>query len=273
MKKLKDYILEGISYKDEFIFNFEIDGENDIIKLKNTTLKKSSIGDNVFLFQYNFETTANSSIRKKFFDYFRFDNIFDSTNEKRLFLNFALDNLYSNININEFDAIVYPKSRSNINELIIKQITSYNKISTNIFELIKELPQNITFDFDRFENEILNSQHLFHGKVLPKYNEKQKQIELDKIKIMVDEIRKSDYFSIANSVKGNKYKEFFSDFLLFKDQKSKQIFSQLSSGNILIIDDVTTTGSTIKEIIKIIRKINPKHKIVIFSIVGKDDIL
>lgn len=271
MKTLQSCILEGLRQNiDSFEFDFEHDNEQDIIKLRPAELKKLNIGDDVFLYQYEFESVASSEIRTKFFDHFRFGEAFSSSEDKKNFLEFAVQNLLKAIKINEFDAIVFPKSRSIINQEIIKRITSLNRLSVATFELIKELPQNIEFDFNAFKSEILDSEHSFHGKSLSSYTEKQKSAKLEKIQLIVDSIKKSDYFSIASSVNGNDLKQYFENFLKFKSKEDSKLFEAIQTGSILIIDDVTTTGSTIKDIIKTIRKVNPEHRIVIFSIIGKN---
>ena len=271
MKSLAKHILEGLTKnKDEFIFDFDHDDQHDIIKLKPGKLKSTEFEGSVFLYQYEFESNASSTVRSSFFDYFRFGKAFTDSSDKRKFLEFATSNLYNSIRISEFDAIVFPQSRSIVNQEIIKRLTSSNKLNTMSFELIKEMPENIKFDYGKFEDEILNAEHEFHGKLKPRYTDKQKIDKLRKINSMLEEIKRSDYFSIANSVRGNDLKPYFSDFIKFNSSRDERAYKAIQSGNILLIDDVTTTGSTIKDILRTLRKINPDNKIVIFSIIGKD---
>ena len=48
---------------------------------------------------------------------------------------------------------------------------------------------------------------------------------------------------------------------------------QQTGGKILILDDVSTTGATLKEIIKIVRFFNKKSDIILFTLIGKKSII
>ena len=43
--------------------------------------------------------------------------------------------------------------------------------------------------------------------------------------------------------------------------------------NILIIDDVTTSGSTLNEILRTLRILNEDNDITIFSLIGRKDLM
>lgn len=43
--------------------------------------------------------------------------------------------------------------------------------------------------------------------------------------------------------------------------------------NVLIIDDVTTSGSTLNEILRTLRILNEDNKITIFSLIGRKDLM
>jgi orotate phosphoribosyltransferase len=75
------------------------------------------------------------------------------------------------------------------------------------------------------------------------------------------------YFSIANAGK-SKYKPYFTNFLKFKSNDERQQFIDIASNDILIVDDVTTTGSTILEICRIIRNAGVDSKIIVFTVIG-----
>ena len=48
---------------------------------------------------------------------------------------------------------------------------------------------------------------------------------------------------------------------------------QTTEDKILILDDVSTTGATLKEIIKIVRFFNKKTDIILFTLIGKKSIV
>ena len=53
--------------------------------------------------------------------------------------------------------------------------------------------------------------------------------------------------------------------LIFKKTTEKQ--------NVLIIDDVTTSGSTLNEILRTLRILNEDNDITIFSLIGRKDLM
>ena len=55
-----------------------------------------------------------------------------------------------------------------------------------------------------------------------------------------------------------------------EDERSKEVIKSIQSGKILIVDDINTSGSTLNEIIRIIRKINNQCEIYIFTLIGKE---
>jgi predicted amidophosphoribosyltransferase len=48
---------------------------------------------------------------------------------------------------------------------------------------------------------------------------------------------------------------------------------QKTGDKILILDDVSTTGATLKEIIKIVRFFNKTSDIILFTLIGKKSII
>ena len=107
-----------------------------------------------------------------------------------------------NITINDIGIIIYPRSRSSLNEYILRMFYALTNSKAKSFEVIKELPLNIKFNWEEFKNNELET-----------------------------------------------------------DDK------------ILILDDVSTTGATLKEIIKIVRFFNKASDIILFTLIGKKSII
>ena len=60
--------------------------------------------------------------------------------------------------------------------------------------------------------------------------------------------------------------------LLNKDKDEKLCLS-ICQQNVLIIDDVTTSGSTLNEILRTLRILNEDNEITIFSLIGRKDLI
>jgi hypoxanthine phosphoribosyltransferase len=83
-------------------------------------------------------------------------------------------------------------------------------------------------------------------------------------------IHKSDYFSIARDIKKTKYRPYIKNYYKFKDEKDKELFKRLENSNVLIVDDIATSGTTISHLLKTIRSLNDKNNITVFSLLGKN---
>lgn len=266
---MKD-ITEGVTYNiedDKFVFDFEVNRENSIIEFSDLPLEPVNAGFNaVYYFGYQFKDNdaANSQVRTKFFHALRYGEIKLSHMDYHQFIVNALDKLHKQVNIFQFDTFVTPGSRSTMNAEIIRFIGNmiphhnFNKI-----ELVKNAPVNVQFDFRKWEAYIEACEEA--GK--PKFvNAAAKEQAISSINKLMNKVHASDYFSIAETIKKNKYKTFIKNYLICPDTASQDI---VNAKGIMIIDDVTTTGSTLMEALRAIRTLNPTAPVVIFTIVGK----
>jgi predicted amidophosphoribosyltransferase len=87
---------------------------------------------------------------------------------------------------------------------------------------------------------------------------------------MIDSIHNLEYFSIARDVKKTKYRQYIRKYYTFKDENDRQLFETIQNTNILIIDDIVTSGTTISHLLKCLRSVNDTNNIVIFSLIGKN---
>ena len=101
-------------------------------------------------------------------------------------------------------------------------------------------------------------------------DEKTKKQIIDNIEKMMDSIHKLDYFSIARNIKKNKYKPYIRNYYKFKDENDKRLFETIQNTNLLIVDDIVTSGTTLSYILKCLRAVNDSNNIVIFSLIGKN---
>lgn len=104
-------------------------------------------------------------------------------------------------------------------------------------ELVKALPASISFDMDAFEQQYLDDV-LENGRA--RYTEVQKEVM---------------------------------QFLKFANKADEELCAKIRQQNNLVIDDVTTSGSTINEILRTLRIINEDNYITIFSLIGRKDLM
>ncbi len=261
----------GIIYNSDinkFQFNFENNSEFDLIEFNDLPLTFVDLGfGETYYFGYEFQNNDNapSKLRTKFFNELRFNENFVDKNIKEKFVKNALVKLNQQINIHDFDIYIYPKSRSYLNQYMYKILNTVTNIDKQPIELIKKLPSEIEFDWNSFENEVLNQE--ING--IPKFNKLAKRNAKLAIQDLLNKIHQADYFSIAEEVKKNKYKKFIKPYLYINPEYEDLV---TFADNILLIDDVTTTGATLFSAIKAIRILNNTAKIIIFTLIGKKDI-
>lgn len=258
-------ITAGVTYSNSvFTFDFENDGETDIIQLKKSIKTIDFIGS-VLKYSYEFDKNVSSTLRTKFIHDIKFDsNISEDDIEK--FVRIAVSKLCNDINIDDIGCIVFPESRSNLVDILLKhlKLASNSKITT--IKLVKELPKNIEFDIEGFEEAWLDS----YVKGKPRYTDKQKKDTLEKVEKYMDLVHKLDYFSIARNFK-KKYRMYIKNFYKFANNKDKNLFKSISRKPVLLVDDIATTGTTRVMLLKSLRILGCSS-ITMFSLIGNENL-
>ncbi len=246
---------EGIRQEgDSFLFDFERDGSTDIIKLTEE-VKQLQLFGRAFYYAYEFDDSVDSSVRTRFIHDFKFDGIPVDIRSK--FITRAIDSLDRAVSLDDFSAVVYPESKSMVVSDVLEYIYMCAHRPMKSFKLIKALPRYIEFDYDAFTQTRLDSGN---------YTEAQKAEVLSNIRQMMDRIHSLDYFSIARDSK-YKYRRYLKDFYYFESPSQEKDYANLSDGRVLLIDDVTTSGSTLSLMLQTLKCVFPRE-VVIFSIVG-----
>lgn len=262
-------LTEGVKYdeiEDKFTFDFYNDGHVDIISLTKYGYQIKAF-NHCYYYGYEFESNVDSKLRAKFIKSIKFPDGKINETDKKVFINNAVNQLDNMVSIPSFNIIIYPESISELNRDMLKYLNRLTQSNLVSMEMVKQLPQNIEFDYDKFNLEILDSK-LENGR--PRYTEKQKEDVLLKISNMMDNIRQNDYFSIARNIEKAKYRPYIKNYYTFKTDKDKQLFKSLENNNVLIIDDIVTSGTTLTHILTTLRMINDNNNIVIFSLIGKN---
>ena len=159
--------------------------------------------------------------------------------------------------MSKFKTIIYLESSSKLNQLIVKTIYHACVGTLNSCELVKELPKNIEFDYDSYK------------KSLKLRNVPLKDIETSckNVEKMMDNIHNLEYFKIGQHSKV-KYREYLKNFFKFPNQEQIDTFKNLQNSKVLIIDDISTTYSTITYLLETVRAINKDCDIVVFCLIG-----
>ena len=187
----------GVTYDNEkqmFVFDFEHDGVEDIVRLTGDGYQVDAFGK-CFYYGYEFSEQVDSSVRSAFIKYVKFnDNLLDSPDLTQ-FIKKAVDNLDKKINLYDYNLVVMPESSSKVNQYMSRYI--YRFAQPKLCHV----------------RDILNPQ--------------------------IDE----------------------------------KLCASIRQQNVLVIDDVTTSGSTLNEILRTLRILNEDNIITIFSLIGRKDLM
>lgn len=262
-------INDGVTYdsvSDTFTFNFTSDADTDIVKLCES-IHKSNFYSNTLYYGYEFDKSVDSSVRSKFIHELKFgDGI--SQEDKDRFIRKVGEDLDREINLASYDVFVVPESSSTLLFDIEKHLARLARPKYIRFELLKSIPKDIEFDYEAFVYEVL-SRKTKEGRNL--YTEKDKDVVLGNIEKMMEDIHSLDYFSLAKEVK-TKYRHYILNYYHFKDKKEEDAFKAVINSNILIFDDVMTSGSTMSLVLKTIESLGnldeKTNKKTLFSLLG-----
>ena len=255
---------EGISFNGEtFDVRFFSNSEEDIVDIVIPFVHESTFDNNVYYFGYQFNKDVPSKIRSKFIHWIKGleDDKPDVDTIENL-VAFPLVELNKEVNLSTFSCTLYPRSeRSDLTRLIHRSalnIIPSMKICS--FELIKTMPQDVEFDWDKFDAN-------YEGDI---GDHQYSQIRNFIDNTLMPRIHTLKYFSIAQEVK-SKYRPYIKNYLKFENAEQEAAFKALNGGNIIILDDINTSGSTLREILKIVRMLVPESKIYIFTLIGNKE--
>lgn len=251
--------IEGITTNDsEYVFDYTKDDDSDLINMVEYKIYKSKINDKIYYFGYKFTDSSSKKERTEFINFIKgYGDKCIKPKELQRFIDRPLNELNKSIGLGNIDVIVYPESQKNtLNQSIIKSVTNFmprNK-EYGSYSMVKKLPQEITFDYNSFEADK-------GGKDSQSYKD-----SIPNIEKMMKNINSLDYFHIAQDVK-TKYRPYIQNYLQPKTEFSENI---LNAKNILIVDDINTSGSTLREVLRILTEINSRANILIYTLIGKD---
>lgn len=258
----------GVTYdkkEGRFVFDFA----HDVVSLTGDSYQVGAFGK-CFYYGYEFADTVDGSVRGAFIKYVKFSESIQKNTNLSQFIQKAINDLNNRINLYDYDLVIMPESSSKVNQYMLRYIYRFAQPSLCKMELVKSLPENISFDMAAYEAQYLDDV-LENGR--PRYTPKQKEEIKKGIHEMMDLIHKKEYFTIAKDVKKSRFRPYMMNFLRFKNDVDKELCATVRKQNVLIVDDVTTSGSTLNEILRALRVLNEDNQITIFSLIGRKDLM
>ena len=255
--------------EERFVFDFEHDGTDDIVSLTGEGYQVEAFGK-CFYYGYEFSDQVDGNVRSAFIKHVKFTDDLPNNPDLTQFIKKAIDQLNRRINLYDYNLVVMPESSSRVNLYMLRYIYRFAQPLLRKMELVKSLPASISFDMDAYEQSYLNDV-LENGR--PRYTQAQKEEVKQSIGKMLDLIHQKDYFTIARDVRKSRFRPYMMNFLRFASEQDKELCATIRNQNILVIDDVTTSGSTLNEILRVLRILNEDNKVSIFSLIGRKDLM
>lgn len=262
----------GVTFNKEsntFMFDFEHDGVDDIVSLTGRGYEVEAFGK-CFYYGYEFCDQVESKLRGEFIHYVKFGESIQQNPNLTRFVQKAVNDLNDKINLYNYDLVVIPQSSSSLNQYMLRYLYRFAQPQLHYMELVKSLPEQIEFDMDAYEKQYLDDV-LEDGR--PRYSEKAKEDVRKSINEMMDLIHKKDYFTIAKDVRKSRMRPYITNFLRFRSEEDRALCEALHNQNVLVVDDITTSGSTLGEILRALRVLSLDNQITVFSLLGRQDLM
>lgn len=254
------HLYEGVSIdsKGNIVFNFDKDNNNDIISLDSDVSGQFMEDDIRYVHGYKYNQNATKQQKKIFRDYIKSGK---RTADIEDFVEKAVIKLDVVQELKSFGALVSIKSSSypSVISIIGNYLHSYMSPPFLTFELVKQTYNDVIFNTDiAFEALIKAGWDTVDAEdevnfINDKFNSLKEEGSLFQIKRFIpSEIRKG-----------------FSNFLKFKNDRQKLTYEKLQGVDVLIYDDFLTSGSTVKEVIRYLKSINPDNTLTVFVLVNQ----
>ena len=264
----------GRDSKYHFTVDFENNTKDDAIQFIRPYFRQSQLnGVNICWFGYQFNGKLDQKYRDACIVYLKNvqpspviteDNMYDDhviSNEgisevdlynmvERSLRNIGLDKL-------SVDAVVYPiSSTNNLVKYIARSVRRYlNECPRLSFhEIVKADPKDITIDIVSCMADIADGIIDDHNGMITK----------SYLSDLQDTVRSKKEFSLKSDISLMDIRPYVSNFLALKE--ANQALN--SAEKVLIVDDFNTTGTTLSEIVRIVRQYNKNCQIYVFTLLG-----
>jgi len=234
IKTFESYVREGVKkVGDTFEFDWLADMPDDVMALrfKKYRGKTLKFGDNetTYTYYYAYEMLKSDFSTDFMKSLKTLDNNIKPRDVSQL-VNKAVLGFNIVFGANKFDTIVAPVSSSLILTEIVNQLQKKSGVA-NLFSdaFVKNASTDITLDMDKVNN-------------LPEKTYKSVMKSFEKATAPEKPFKIKEIFSA--------YRKFFHDFIKFNKSEDKKLFNAVEGKRVILVDDYTTSGTTIKEMMK-----------------------
>lgn len=260
----KFLIHAGVSIDDDsnVVFNWKSDSSSDIVSLATDSSGEFDNNGIRFVYGYEFTSSANGSDKKIFRDYIK--GISDSralySENIQEFVERAVLRFDERYTLSNFGATVYiePSKLPSLVDIMSDCLWEYMNNTPDLdLRLIKEAYKNVEFDSEKASKALRDCG----------MTERRIQQTIKSTLEKFDDLKKSnELFQIKRFIP-RPIREGFFNFLKFKTEEEKETYRSLQGVNVLVFDDLLTSGSTVNEIIRYLKAINDENTLTVFVLI------
>lgn len=235
-------LYEGIreATTNGYILDWNSDEPEDLVKLEGTCVHITKFNKYIRCYGYKVnKTPLNKSSRNKFLSYIKAE----STPMRLELINRCIEDFYSKCNIKDFDCVIKTPSKSSLNDDVVNELCKFDDFQ--LIDASKKPVEHLELDMEEIDS---------------KFKKDYKENFIKYLQNIIDTNKKSGKFSISTFKP--QYRNFIKPMITFGDIN----IDNNSSTNLLIIDDIFTSGSTINMILKLLRDIDFRGNIVILTL-------
>ena len=255
-------LVEGVEYvknTDSFSFDFENDSGKSIVKLVPDGPYQITDFDPFTYFGYVFEDNIDHQVKKDFINAVKYPDGKIKSEDLARFIRKSVSSLDRKASLAGYDVIVRPQSSSRLNDLLLDEIYKVSMADTFLdIEMVKSIPSKIEFNFQAYADSLRRKPGVSSGNI---------KDAMEAVSRMLTDVRKLDYVKLGTDVKP-KHRMFLKNFYGFRDGESKRNFEKLQGKKILIVDDVSTTMSTLRYVLNALKIVNDTNEITMFCLLG-----
>lgn len=243
------------------MFDFDEDYPEDILTLHEDCSGEYDDDGVKYVYAYSYRSNADKKQIGLFRNYIKgkYSDLFSTNDEVRDFVEAGVLKLGDYVPFDSFGAIVniQPTKIPALVNIIRDQLEYYINHIEFDFTLVKQTYENVSFDAEKAANALRKF----------KYSESRIMETIEKVLQEFDALKKTGRLFEMKKFLPVAIREGFTDYLVFQSDEEKNIYQSLQGTNVLIYDDLITSGSTVKEVIRYLRAINDKNTLTVFILV------
>lgn len=224
----------------DYELDWDVDFPEDLIKLKGSCIHITKYHKHIRCYGYKInKTEQNHQGRKEFLTSLKTQN---STLREEL-ISRCIEDFYDKCPIKHFDYVLITPSKSTLNTDILHQLTLYDDFET--ISLVKKPVASLALNMDKLEAQ-------FHGNYLEKF--------VKYLQGVIEQNKKRGSFSISTF--RPQFRRYLQPMIAF----GNKTIEGSADKNILLIDDIFTSGGTMDMILELLEEIDFQGNVTILTL-------